>query len=352
MTGNRQLQFNEAIREALDQSLEADQDVILMGLGITDPKGVFGTTSGLLEKYGRRRIFETPTAENGTMGIAIGASLVGAKPVVTHQRVEFALLAVEQIANQAAKWNYMTGGRKSVPVVIRLIVGRGWGQGPQHSQSLESWFAHIPGLKVVAPSSSKDAKGMLTAAIRDPNPVIFIEHRWLHHTFGEVPIGTYEVEIGKARIAKQGKDLTIVAYSYMVVEALKAAEAMADEGIDVEVVDLRSFRPLDLDTIIRSISKTKRLLTIDCGWANYGIGSEIITSVVTTDFKMLIAAPQRLGIADVPIPSTRALANLAYPGPIDIVEAVEKILSCDLTNIKSSLPEIGDTPNKAFTGPF
>ena len=208
MTSERLIKFNEAILEATSLVMAEDQRVSLMGLGVTDPMGIFGTTKGLPEQY-PTRVIETPTAENGVMGIAIGSALVGSRPIITHQRVEFALLAIEQITNQAAKWHYMTGGLMPMPIVIRLIIGRGWGQGPQHSQSLDSWFAHIPGLKVVAPSTAYDAKGMLIAAVRDNNPVVMLEHRWLHNTIGDVPAESYEVAIGKARVARQAKTLLL-----------------------------------------------------------------------------------------------------------------------------------------------
>jgi pyruvate/2-oxoglutarate/acetoin dehydrogenase E1 component len=348
----RSLKFNEAILEATDQMLAEDPSVIVMGLGVTDPAGIFGTVSGLHKKYGDGRIIESPTAESGVMGIAIGSTLVGMRPIITHQRVEFALLAIEQITNQAAKWNYMTEGSKPVPLVIRLIIGRGWGQGPQHSQSLDPWFAHIPGLKVVAPASPRDAKGLMIAAVRDNNPVIIMEHRWLHQTYGSVPEPPFETEIGKARVVREGKDLTIVTYSYMVLEALKTANKLAEENIEVEVIDLQSYRPLDHDTLLKSVRKTSRLITLDNGWIKFGIGAEVVAEIVSRDLSALKKAPVRLGILDTPIPSTRALANLVYPGPVNIAEAVETLLDIDLSELKLTLPTVQDTPDHTFTGPF
>ena len=347
----RSLKFSEAVLEATDLMLQEDGSVILMGLGVTDPMGIFGTTTGLSEKY-PKQVIETPTAENGTMGIAIGSALVGLRPIITHQRVEFALLAIEQITNQAAKWYYMTGGLSSMPIVVRLIVGRGWGQGPQHSQSLDSWFAHVPGLKVVAPANAYDAKGLCIAAIRDNNPVVIIEHRWLHNTFGDVPEEAYETPIGKAKIARRGKDLTIVSYSYMVTEALMAAAELEKHDVDVEVIDLRSYRPLDIETIEQSVQKTGRLITLDNGWIKYGIGAEIISTIVAKDVSWLKASPVRLGIEDVPIPSSRGLANEVYPGQKAIVEAVGSQLGLELSELINSLPDVSDIPNKSFTGPF
>jgi pyruvate/2-oxoglutarate/acetoin dehydrogenase E1 component len=351
MSNNRSLKFNEAIFEATDQLMQENPNVILMGLGVTDPIGIFGTTKGLKDKY-PEQVIETPTAENGVMGIAIGSALTGLRPMITHQRVEFALLAIEQITNQAAKWNYMTGGLKAMPIVIRLIIGRGWGQGPQHSQSLDPWFAHIPGLKVIAPATPYDAKGMLVAAVRDNNPVVMLEHRWLHNTVGLVPKEIYEAPLSKARVTREGKDVTLVAYSYMLTEAMVAAQALHQKGIDIEVIDIRSHRPLDTETILNSVKKTGRLITLDNGWKRCGIGSEVVSAVVECDVSMLKTSPIRLAIADVPIPSTRALANFAYPGQKDIVSAVATQLDIELSELIKTLPEIHDTPNPSFKGPF
>ena len=351
MVSQRLIKFNEAILEATDQMMAENQNVYLMGLGVTDPIGIFGTTKGLMDKF-PGRVIETPTAENGMMGIAIGSALVGTRPIITHQRVEFALLAIEQIINQAAKWHYMTGGLMSIPVVIRLIIGRGWGQGPQHSQSLDSWFAHIPGLKVIAPATAYDAKGMLISAVRDNNPVVMLEHRWLHNTVGDVPSELYETPLGKSKVVKEGKDVTIVTYSYMVTEALVAANTLAAYGIDVEVVDIRTHRPLDMNTIATSVKKTGRLITLDNGWVQFGIGSEVVSFLVSKDIGMLRTSPIRLGIADVPIPSTRALANSVYPGQKAIIAAVAEQLGRNLDALIEAAPEVQDIPNKSFTGPF
>ena len=352
MSAVRQLKFTEAIREATDLCMELDASVHVIGLGVEDPKGIFGTTTGLAEKYGRDRVMETPTAENGSLGVALGGSLVGLRPIVTHQRVEFALLAIDQIVNQAAKWNYMTGGKVSAPLVIRLIVGRGWGQGPQHSQSLESWFAHIPGLKVVLPATPHDAKGLLISSVRDDNPVVFIEHRWLHDTFGEVPEGPYGVALGRARVARQGSDLTIVSYSYMTVEALKCAEALSEQGIDVEVIDLRSLRPLDDEAILTSVRKTGRLLALDLGWSKFGVSSEVIALAAMDGLVSFQGPPERLGVIDTPIPCTRALADLAYPGSRQIADRVLRMLGREAGAAIDRLPNVTDIPDPGFKGPF
>jgi len=350
----RELKYADAILEATDFSLETDPSVLIVGLGVPDPKGIFGTTSGLQNKYGNDRVMDMPLSENGMTGIIIGASLNGFRPILTHQRVEFALLSIEQIVNQAAKWFYMNAGQQNVPIVIRLIVGRGWGQGAQHSQSLESWFAHIPGLKVVMPSNAYDAKGMLISSIEDNNPVIFIEHRWLHHTIDNVPLEGYRVPIGKAKVSREGADLTIVAQSYMVLEAIRCADLLKIQGISIEVLDLRTIRPLDIDTILNSVKKTGRLIVADNGWVNFGVSAEIVAIVTENIFDKLLSAPERLGMNNSPSPSSRALANNFYPRSFDIAKIACKILklSIDLEAIfpKSNLPE--DIPDPDFNGPF
>ncbi len=345
--------FSEAINEALDLSMRKDKKVILMGLGVDDPKRIFGTTKNLLEKYGYNRVFDVPTAENGMMGIAIGISIEGFKPIICHQRVEFSLLAMEQIINQAAKWNYMFAGTMSVPLVIRLIIGKGWGQGPQHSQSLESIFAHIPGLKIISPSNAHDAKGLLISSIEDKNPVIFFEHRWLHQTTGKVPKKYYKIPIGKAKVLKKGKDITLVSNSIMTLECIKSAKILDGYGIKVEIIDLRSLRPLDKKTIIKSVKKTHKLLVVDNGWKQCGISAEIISLVSESLSDKINLSTKRLGLADIPIPSTRSLADLCYPNYLNICETVGKILHKKLKNIKKIKNDTpSDQPDKNFIGPF
>lgn len=353
----RQLKYNQAINEALELSLSTDERVYVMGLGVPDPKGVFGTTKNLQEKFGAQRVMDMPCAENGMTGIAIGSALTGMRPVMVHQRLDFALLALEQIVNQAANWNYMYGGKgcdSGVPLVIRLIVGRGWGQGPQHSQSLHSWFAHIPGLKVVMPATAYDAKGLLISSIEDNNPVIFIEHRWLHETTAIVPEEKYTVPIGEARVAREGEDITIVALSYMVLEALKAAELLQDSGISAEVIDLRSLRPLDETTIFKSIKKTGRLLLADNSWSSCSISSEIIARVCESCFSDLKSSPKRLCLPDCPSPSSPALSQYYYKRHTDIFDLVLKIIGSESNNKERTQTNAFalDVPNPAFTGPF
>ena len=350
----RKIKFSESILEATDYCMGVDPSVFIIGLGVPDPGGVFGTTLGLQEKYGEGRVMDMPLSENCMTGVIVGASLNGFRPILTHQRLEFALLSIDQIVNQAAKWYYMNAGQQHVPIVIRMIIGRGWGQGPQHAQSLESWFAHIPGLKVVMPSNPYDAKGLLISSILDNNPVIFIEHRWLHNLVDDVPNKGYTIPIGKAKISRKGKDVTIVAHSYMVLEALRCADILIKQGISVEVIDLRSIRPLDSEMILESVSKTKRLVVADNGWIHYGVSAEIISIVTENILDKLVCKPVRIGMNNSPSPSTRALANNFYPRSIDIAKIVCKILklSIDLDAVfpKSNLPE--DIPDPAYNGPF
>ena len=334
--------------------MKKDPLVYIMGLGVPDPKGIFGTTLGLEQKYGSDRVMDMPTAENGMTGIAIGSALTGMRPIMSHQRIEFALLAVEQIVNQAAKWHYMFAGQMNMPLVIRLIIGRGWGQGPQHSQSLQSWFAHIPGLKVVMPTTAYDAKGLLISSIEDNNPVIFLEHRWLFNLIDIVPEEIYRVPLGKAKVIREGKDITITALSYMTLESLRAAEILAKEGISVEVIDIRTLRPLDESTILESVRKTGRLIVADTGWKIAGFSAEITALVAEEAFTYLKSPPQRITIADCPIPTTPALANHCYPRAIQIVDSIKKILG-----LNSNTPQIEETTNRrldipdpSFTGPF
>lgn len=351
---SRLIKYTEAIREATDLCMAKDPAVYVMGLGAPDPKGIFGSTLGLAAKFGADRVIDMPTSENGMTGVAIGSAIAGLRPIMVHQRLDFALLAVEQIVNQGAKWHYMFGGQARVPLVIRLIIGRGWGQGPQHSQSLQAWFAHIPGLKVVMPATAYDAKGMLISSIEDNNPVIFLEHRWLHNLNGEVPEGVYRVPLGKARVARAGADVTIAAVSYMVVEALQAAEALAQIGIRAEVIDVRSLRPLDRETLVESVRKTGRLIVADTGWKTVGVGAELVAVAAEETFASLKSAPVRLGLLDVPVPTTPALSGFCYPRVSDIVSAACGMLDIPAERIQRPVAPSQplDVPDSSFTGPF
>ncbi|MBI4505445.1 MAG: alpha-ketoacid dehydrogenase subunit beta [Chloroflexi bacterium] len=350
----RELGFAQAINEALDLCLANDPAVYVVGLGVPDPKGIFGTTLGLQQKYGSDRVMDMPTSEGGMTGVAIGSALVGMRPIMTHQRVDFALLAIEQIVNQAAKWHYMFGGKMRVPLVIRMIVGRGWGQGPQHSQSLQAWFAHVPGLKVVMPATPYDAKGLLIASVEDDSPVIFIEHRWLHNIVGHVPEGLYRVPIGEARVVREGRDLTIVAMSYMTLEALRAAELLRADGVEAEIVDVRTVRPLDEALILASVRKTGRAVALDTSWKTAGFAAEIVARIAEEVFADLKAPPRRAALPECPTPTTPALANRYYPRAADIAAAARELLGV-APDGALAVPATGlplDVPDPSFTGPF
>ncbi|MBO05614.1 MAG: alpha-ketoacid dehydrogenase subunit beta, partial [Parcubacteria group bacterium] len=259
----RELTYAQALLEATQQSMEKDSEVILIGEGVPDVKSIFGTTAGLMENFGNKRVFDMPLSENGLTGICIGAAISGMRLIMVHQRIDFTLLAMDQLINNAAKWHYLFNGQKSVPLVVRMIVGRGWGQGAQHSQSLQALFAHIPGLKVVMPSMPYDAKGMLISAIEDNNPVIFIEHRWLFHIKEHVPEEPYRVPLDKSKTIREGKHVTIAAISYMVIEAMHVADYLEKHGIHVTVISVHALNPLDVEPVLESVQKTGYLVVLD-----------------------------------------------------------------------------------------
>lgn len=324
--GLRGLTYREAIKEALSQMLEKDEKVFIMGEGIDDPGGTFGTTVNLHKKFGSDRVFDIPIAENGMTGVAIGAAIAGMKPVFVHMRGDFLPMSMDQIINHAAKWHYMFGGKVNVPLVIRSIIGRGWGSAAQHSQSLQALFAHIPGLKVVMPSTPYDAKGLLIASVEDGNPIIFMEHRWLYEQIGYVPEEIYTVPIGKGIVRREGSDVTIVATSFMVYEAMKAANSIEREGISLEVIDIRTLKPLDESIIFESVEKTGRLVVADTGWKTCGFGAEVVARVSEKAFEYLKAPVRRIALPDVPTPASYALENVFYPNPESIVNAVKEII--------------------------
>jgi 2-oxoisovalerate dehydrogenase E1 component len=356
----RELTAAEAIGEATRQVMRADARVIVLGEGVTDPKTIFGTTQGLLEEFGPERVLEMPLSENGFTGMAIGAALLGTRPIVIHQRVEFSLLAFEQIVNNAAKLCYVSEGRHRVPIVLRLIVGRGWGQGPAHSQSLEALFAHVPGLKVVMPSNAVDAKGLLLGAIADDAPVVFIEHRWMHSARGNVPIAAEPLPLDGPRRLRAGRDATVVASSYSTLEARQAADALARVGCEVELFDLRVVRPLDERPIAESVARTGRLLVVDSGFVDFGVGAEICARVTRACFDQLQSPPERLGLGAHPTPSSAALSAHYYPRSTQIAEAVGRAVGLpesalaavrdDLLRQRGGVPL--DVPHPAFRGPF
>ena len=323
----RELSFAEAIREALSQAMEADQRVFIMGEDIGVYGGAFGVTGDLVHKFGDERVRDTPIAELGGAGVAVGAAVAGARPVYEFQFSDFALLASEQIINQAAKMRYMLGGKASVPVVFRMPCGSGTGAAAQHSQSLEAMFGHVPGLKVLQPSTPEDAKGMLLAAIDDPDPVLIFEHKLLYKMKGNVPEEMYRTPIGKAVVRREGTDVTVVAGSIMLHKSLEAAEVLAAEGISVEVIDLRSIRPIDTDTIFESVKKTTRLAIVYEGVKTLGIGAEISAAVAESEaFDYLDAPILRMGGTESPIPYNPVLEKAAVPQVDGIVEGLRNIV--------------------------
>ena len=349
----REMTFAQAINEALHTAMRIDNSVVKYGLGVTDPLGVFGTTLGLEEKFGKERVFDMPTAENGMTGIAIGASLGGLKPVMTHQRLDFFLLAMDQLVNNAAKWHFMFGGNSSIPITIRLIIGRGWGQGPTHAQSLQAWFAHIPGLKVVMPTTVKDAKGLLLESIFDPNPVIFLEHRWLHNMIGDVDESDdFRAVIGKCEILQEGCDITIVSMSYMSIEALHAAKKLNKHNISCEIIDIKTISPLDWNTIFTSVEKTKRIIVLDTASEFGSIGSDIVAKISMKYFNVLKCAPKIIALPDIHSPTSYNLTKKYYQDAKDIVIEIGKIFNIDIDTSKFMNKIHHDVPGDWFKGPF
>ena len=350
----RQITFASAINEGLHQAMSSDAGVIVYGLGVTDPKAIFGTTSGLQEAFGEQRVFDMPTAENAMTGVGIGAALNGIRPVMVHQRLDFFLLAMDQLVNAAAKWHFMFGGKGGVPITIRLIMGRGWGQGPTHSQNLQAWFAHIPGLKVVMPTSAEDAKGLLLSSIFDDNPVLFLEHRWLHNVTGEVPKEAYRTPLGQARLVRQGDACTIVAMSYMTVEAIRAADFLAGLGVQCDVLDLRTIRPLDWSAVFGSVARTGRLLALDTGHATGSVAGEVVARVSMDYWGALKCAPQRLAMPDFAEGTSTALTKGYHPRAEHIVLRVASMLGMDIdsTALADQRGYPHDVPGDWFNGPF
>ena len=356
----RSISYIEAIKEALEQSLEADSRVIVIGEGVPDPKSIFGSTSKLQEKFGSNRVFDMPLSENGVTGICIGAAIRGMRPILVHQRVDFALLSLDQIFNNAAKWHYMFNGGRPVPMVIRMVIGRGWGQGPQHSQSLQAIFAAVPGLKVVMPTFAPDAKGMLIASIRDDNPVIFIEHRWLHGIKDYVSHEYYETTLDQAKIVISGDDITVATFSYMTIEALIASKALKEIlGIRVELIDMRCIRPLDSATVIKSVKKTRRLIVADTAHSFGSIAAELISQVVERSFDSLLVAPARICSPDFPVPASFGMTKNYYPSPNSIIKEIIKQMGIEVSNedldkLMRTVEKNGahDVPHSEFNGPF
>lgn len=341
--------FCDALNEAMRQEMERDSSVFVYGIGVPDHMKIFGSTSGLVEQFGPERCFDTPLCEDAMTGFALGAALNGMRPVHVHIRVDFLLLAMNQLVNMVSNYAYSTGGRLKAPLVIRAVVGRGWGQGYQHSKSLHSYFAHIPGLKVVLPTTPVDAKGLLTSAIRDDNPVIFIEHRWLYWAEDDVPEEPFTIPIGEGNILRSGNDITVVATSWMNVEALKAAEVLEKQGVSVEVVDPRTIVPFDDTLAIDSVRKTGHCIVAENDWLDCGFSAEVAARVSEKCFGELKTPVKRIGFAPTPCPTVRNLENEFYPTAVDIIRAVEEKLSLSPTDLTG---EDFYSHERRFKGPF
>ena len=322
----RRLSYAQAIREAHAQLLAGDPRVFILGQGLWSPWYAGTSMHDLDKEFGRERIIDSPVAENATTGAAIGAALAGMRPIVFHPRMDFMLLAADPVINQAANWSYMFAGRVSAPVVIRSVINRGGEQGAQHSQALHAMFMHVPGLKVVMPSTAHDAKGLLIAAVQDGNPVLYIDDRWLYDTTDDVPEEMYAVPIGKAAVRRRGRDVTIVATSYMAAEAVKAVATLETQGIDAELVDLRSLKPWDRDTVFASVVRTGRLVVADAGWQTAGVAAEIVAAIACEIFDALKAPAVRVCLPDVPAPVSSPSEAAYYVGADNLVAAVEKMV--------------------------
>jgi pyruvate/2-oxoglutarate/acetoin dehydrogenase E1 component len=347
-TTSRSLSYVEAVREATDQEMARDPTVVVFGLDVDDPKAIQGTTRGLVAKYGPERVFGTPLSEDAMTGAAVGMALAGLRPIHVHIRMDFLMLAMNQLVNVAAKGRYMFGGEVALPLVVRAMIGKSWGQGAQHSQGLYSFFMHVPGLKVVAPTTPYDAKGCLLAAARDDNPVVYVEHRLLHFQKGPVPEAPYEVGPGKARVAAAGGDVTLVGISHAQVECLRARQHLAGIGIDAEVIDPIWLAPLDADTIAASVAKTGRLVVVDNGWVCCGAGSEIVARVLETLQGRHDVRVRRLGFAPVPCPTTPALERLYYPTGATIAAAARDLVE----GVPTGWVPVETNDPIEFKGPF
>jgi pyruvate dehydrogenase E1 component beta subunit len=346
----KQMTYCEAINQALFQEMERDSSVVVYGLDVTDHKRIFGSTVGLVEEFGPERCFMTPLSEDAMTGFGLGAAINGLRPVHIHQRVDFAMLTINQVSNLLSSCRYMSGGKLKVPMTIRSIIGRGWGQSCQHSKSMHSLFAHIPGMKVVLPTTPRDAKGLLSSAIRDDNPVVVLEHRWLYDISGEVPSGELAIPLGKARVVRKGRDLTVVAVSWLNIEAMKAAEVLErTHDIDIEIVDPRTIYPLDEKTLIESVKKTGYCIVADYDWTFCGFSAELAAVIGECCFKQLRSPVRRLGFAHAPCPTTRPLENKFYPSAEDIIRLVEDMLSLPPTDLTQ---EQFYTYERRFKGPF
>lgn len=351
------LNTTDLIRETLIKLLRKDKNIFLIGEGVNDPKGIFGTTKGLNQIF-KNRVIESPVSENAVTGIAIGAAKMGMRPIIIHQRVDFVLYSLEQIINSMAKTYYITNGKFKVPIVIRLIVGKGWGQGPMHSQVLDTLFAKIPGLKVYIPTFAEDFKFMLEAAVKDNNPVIFFEHRWLHNLKLKKKSNSKKKIIIGAKKITNGKDVTVVVSGINTIEVLKVYDLLLKKKIEIEIININCLQPLKIDTIIKSVKKTKRLIVIENGHLKFGFGSEIISQIIEKYPKIFRSNPIRIGNPFYPTPMSKNYISEYYPSKKKIFYSILKILNKkikinEIKNIKEYLDEEHvDIPDKNFQGPF
>ena len=345
---SRNVTYREALQEAISVEMRRDPKVFIYGIDVADHKRIFGSTSGILEEFGPDRCFSTPLSEDAMTGFGLGAAINGMRPIHVHMRVDFMILAMNKIVNMIASYGYGAGGYK-LPIVIRAIIGRGWGQSWQHSKTLHSWFAHIPGLKVIMPARARDARDMLVAAIQDDNPVICIEHRWLYDVTGDLPERPRADALNGCEIVHSGNDITVVAVSWMVVEALKAAEVLKKHGVKLEVIDVRSIAPFDHQTVSASVLRTGRAIVADYDWIHCGFGAEVATRIYEECMSTLKAPVVRLGFADAHCPCTRPLENAYYPGAIDIIRAAERQIGLESIDLQGE--EFYSYETK-FKGPF
>jgi acetoin:2,6-dichlorophenolindophenol oxidoreductase subunit beta len=348
----RRLRYVDALNEAVAQEMARDPRVFLFGLDVDDHKGIQGSTLGLQQRFGSDRVFNTPLSEDAMTGVAIGAAMAGMRPIHVHIRMDFLMLCMNQLVNMAAKAHYMYGGTVAVPMVVRSMIGKSWGQGAQHSQGLHAMFMHVPGLKVVAPSNAHDAKGCLIAAIRDDNPVIFVEHRLLYGTEAAVPEAPYALPFGQARVMAEGGDITVVGISNMAIECLRARELLARVGIAAEIIDPISLVPLDIETIAASVRRTRRLLVVDNAWTNCGASAEIVTRILELLGPQALASVGRMGFAATTCPTTPSLEREFYPNPATIAERAHRLVRPKAAPWRPAAEDAALAYQLQFRGPF
>lgn len=349
---NNIVTFSEQILHAQNLAMEDDEKLICMGLGIDDPKSIFGTTSGLAERFGKDRVLDMPTSENAMTGIGIGAAISGHRVLMTHQRVDFFLLAMDQLVNNAAKWHYMFNGKMKVPITFRLIIGRGWGQGPTHQQSLQSWFSHIPGLEVITPGLTDNVGSLLYKSIMSNNPTVFLEHRWLHNQRLASDLCTPIISrTNTTRRISVGESITIISNSYMLVECLRAKDCLFEMGISLDIIEVSEPRNIDWDLIGESLIKTKKCIVTDIGHRSFSFSSEIVASICERFFQILDRAPIRLALPEYPEPTSYGLTRNYYNNHIDIANSALGLLNIE-RKIDINIFDDHDVPDEFFKGPF